>query len=276
MIREIVHIDEAKCDGCGLCVPACAEGAIRIVNGKARVVADNLCDGMGACLGHCPRGAITIERREAPDFDEAAVSRHLGARAAHGAALLPRRAPATASPTPMPQVHGGCPGSRMQLLSAASGPESLHGRASVRADGRQPAAGDGGADATPSELAHWPIQLRLLPATAPMLQDASLLIAADCVPVAYADFQRHLLRGRAVLIGCPKLDDLPAYVEKLTQIIAINNLREIIVARMEVPCCGGILAAVLEARRRADSSVSVRDVVISVRGEMLAAREVAA
>ncbi len=275
MIREIVHIDEAKCDGCGLCVPACEEGAIRIVDGKARVVADNLCDGMGACLGHCPRGAITIERREAPDFDEAAVARHLAANGTRGAALHSGQARVDEARAPMPLGHGGCPGSRMQTFGASSVSPALKGSAPKRCDGRKPTAADDG-DATPSELSHWPIQLRLLPPTAPVLQHASLLIAADCVPVAYADFQGRLLRGRAVLIGCPKLDDLPAYVEKLTQIIALNDLHEVVVARMEVPCCGGILAAVLEARRRAESSVRVRDVVISVRGELLATREVAA
>jgi NAD-dependent dihydropyrimidine dehydrogenase PreA subunit len=286
MIREIVHIDESKCDGCGLCVPACHEGAIRIVDGKARIVADRLCDGMGACLGHCPRGAITIEKREAPEFDEAAVQQHLAAR---GRPALAVGQPAPERPRVHEENHGGGPGSRLRSFAprhsepqapagAGGGAEQAQLPARTMAQGGGVQAGGevarAGSDATPSELAHWPVQLRLLPPVAPVLRGASLLIAADCVPVAYADFQSRMLRGRAVLIGCPKFDDLSSYVEKLTQIIAINGLHEILVARMEVPCCGGILGAVLEARRRAGVPVPVRDVVVGVQGEIRVARDV--
>jgi len=230
MQREVVTIDEELCDGCGLCVPACAEGALRIIDGKARLVADRLCDGMGACLGHCPRGAIRIERREAEEFDEAAV-----AAAAH--------APQTRAVEPA------------IARAAASRPEKA---------------------AAPSALTHWPVQLRLVPPTAPMLRGARLLVAADCVPFAYAGFHADLLAGRAVVVGCPKLDDRQEQIERLSAIIAQNDLAEITVAHMQVPCCTGILHAVLEARQRAGSSVPVISVVIGIHGDILERREVVA
>lgn len=249
MLREIVRIDEDLCDGCGLCVPSCAEGALKIVDGKARLVSDQLCDGLGACLGECPRGAIKVEKREAEAFNEAAVK-----AASHSKSSEPRR-------VPMPEMeqapfHGGCPGSRLRQFG--------------KAEARTPQAGSG--DDPPSELSHWPVQLALLPPNAPVLREASLLIAADCVPVAYAGFHTKLLRGRAVLIGCPKFDDLDMYTRKLTAIIQTNDLREIVVARMQVPCCMGIVAAVVEARREAGVDVPVREVVIGVQGELLADR----
>ncbi len=218
--RKIVHIDEEKCDGCGECVPNCVEGALRIIDGKARLVADKLCDGMGMCLGHCPRGAITIEERPAEGFDEHAVEQH--AR--------------MASPQPAAPPHhhgGGCPGSRMQML-------------------RQPAAA-----ACPtsedhvSRLTHWPVQLALLPTGGRIWENAHVLIAADCVPFAYPDFHEKLLAGKSLAIACPKLDDVEPYVEKLAAIFANNNIRSITVAHMEVPCCMGIVRAVQAAMAQA-------------------------
>ncbi len=245
MIREIVTIDEALCDGCGVCIPACHEGALQIVDGKARLVSDKLCDGLGACLGHCPRGAIKTAHREADVFDDA----------------LPRPAPPHAPSAP---VSSGCPGSRFTQFtprSAAACPTR---------------AGETAAPGQSSELTHWPVQLRLLPPQAAVLHGASLLVAADCVPVAYADFHARLLRGRAVVIGCPKFDDLPGYVDKLTEIICASGLREIVVARMEVPCCGGIVAAVLEVRCRAGTNTPITEIVVSTRGEVLAERNLPA
>jgi NAD-dependent dihydropyrimidine dehydrogenase PreA subunit len=210
VIRTVVSIHEDLCNGCGECVPACEEGAIQIVRGKARLVSDTLCDGLGACLGSCPQGAISIQEREAAPFDEAAARRHVAA--------LERPV---------------CPA---------------------------------------SELTHWPVQLRLLPATAPALRGARLLVAADCVPVAYAGFHSDLLRDRAVVIACPKLDDRRGYVEKLAEMIRHNDLAEITVAHMEVPCCNGILRMVLEARELAGSGVPVDDITIGLRGELVARR----
>jgi NAD-dependent dihydropyrimidine dehydrogenase PreA subunit len=266
MLRDVVIIEEERCDGCGLCVPACAEGALRIVNGKARLVADRLCDGMGACLGHCPRGAIRIERREAEEFDAAPV-----AATGHGARLHPAevgRSHRAACPTINHGQPGECPGVRLNVWSgspANGNGTAAHSRTAVR-------SGNGQASA----LTHWPVQLRLVPPTAPMLRGARLLVAADCVPFAYAEFHADLLAGRAVVVGCPKLDDRAEQIERLSAVIAQNELKEITVAHMQVPCCTGILQAVLEARRRAGSSVPVISVVIGIHGDILERREIVA
>jgi NAD-dependent dihydropyrimidine dehydrogenase PreA subunit len=267
VIREIVTIDEKLCDGCGVCVPACQEGALRIVDGKARLVADRLCDGLGACLGHCPRGAIKIERRDADGFDETAVAAHADPSIADHGHAEPAACPAACWET-FQQRNGaghqhtdGCPGARFAQFAREPG---VSGTASV--------AGQSAPSGQPSELTHWPVQLRLLPANAPVLRDAKLLVAADCVSVACADFHSQLLRDHAVVIACPKLDDTSGYVEKLEAMIRHNHPREITVAHMEVPCCQAILQAVLEARQRADSDTPIEDVVISTRGQVIARR----
>ncbi len=244
MLREIVIIDEELCDGCGLCIPSCAEGALKIINGKAKLVSDNLCDGMGACLGHCPKGAIRIEQREADEFDEREVQRQKAASKAVKPSLKLTDAP--------PQ--GGCPGSRFAMFGAPPAANT-------------PASAASTAQASRSELRHWPVQLRLLSAQAPVLKEASLLVAADCVPVAYPDFHAKLLAGHAVVIGCPKFDDMEEGVARLAAIISANELKEITVARMTVPCCAGILHAVLRARDIAGKQVLVKSVVIAPQGE---------
>ncbi len=252
MIREIVLIDEERCDGCGRCVPACHEGAIRIVDGKARLVSDDLCDGLGACLGHCPRGAITIERREAEAFEAPPIaSRPTGAELASAARTDLRGGEAIARPA-------SCPSARFVSLETRP-------RSSATPAGPLPAAPSGEA----SELTHWPVQLSLLPAGAPVLRGARLLVSADCVPVALPGFHERLLRGRAVVIGCPKFDDVSRYVAKLAEMIRANRLADILVARMEVPCCGALVAAVLEARRRSGEGVPVVEVVVGTRGQIL-------
>jgi NAD-dependent dihydropyrimidine dehydrogenase PreA subunit len=249
MIREIVRVDEAKCDGCGVCVPTCHEGAIEIIDGKARLVADKLCDGLGACLAHCPQGAITVERREADAFDEAAVAAHLD-----NANATPAK-PAAPPPPAKHHHHGGCPGAKLMRFDQPP---------ATPADPHAPES-----ESPRSELSHWPVQLRLLPPGAPVLRGASLLIAADCVPVTMADFHQRLLRGRAVLIGCPKFDDLPGDVAKLTEMIRANGLKEIVVARMEVPCCMGIVLAAQEARDRAGVDIPLTGIVVGTRGQIL-------
>ncbi|MBI4581055.1 MAG: 4Fe-4S binding protein [Planctomycetes bacterium] len=268
MIRDIVVIDEEKCDGCGLCVPACHEGAIRIVDGKARLVADNLCDGLGACLGHCPQGAIRVERRAAAAFDELAAAAHLasgtpedkairaGGRVGLAVAASPASSPS--APGAVGSHAGGCPSQRFARLGAP-------GRRQRTTD---VASHDGPEPAGRSELAQWPVQLRLLPPRAPVFQDADLLLTADCVPFALADFHR-MLRGHALAIACPKLDDTSSYVPKLTEIIASNDLRSITVVHMEVPCCTGILMMALEARASSGVDVPIEDVTVSIRGEIL-------
>lgn len=256
MIREVVVIDEELCDGCGLCIPSCQEGALQIVNGKAKLVADRLCDGLGACLGHCPQGAIRIERRETDAFDEEAVAAHLGTSAPMP--HQPRHQPAALSQAP--HSGGGCPGARFAQFAGGGCPTSSgNGSAKNVAD-------------QPSELTHWPVQLHLLSPHAPVLKGARLLVAADCVPIAYAGFHAELLRGRAVVIACPKLDDTTGYVEKLTEMIAHNELQDITVVHMEVPCCTGIVHAVLQARQHANVPVPIEEIVIGTRGDVVGRR----
>ena len=245
MLRKIVKINEELCNGCGLCVPACAEGAIKIVDGKAVLDADNLCDGLGACLGECPQNAIQIIEREADEFDEAAVERHLQTigRAVHPAP------PATTAASNGHHGHGGCPGSRAMTLTPPAA-----------------STGTGTTANQPSQLRQWPVQLHLVPTSAPYLQGADLLIAADCVPFAYADFHRNLLAGKVVLVGCPKLDDNQFYLQKLTELFRTVDLRSITVARMEVPCCGGIAMAARQALAASGKEIPLQDVIIGING----------
>lgn len=253
MLRKIVRIDEAKCDGCGECISSCAEGAIALVGGKARLVSDVYCDGLGACLSDCPQGAITVIEREAAAFDEGAVAAHLE--------RLGRPAPAPHAHAPAPSAApahgGGCPGSAARELKRPS--------LSVVRDGPGPAL-----PAAPrqggSELSHWPVQLTLVPPHAPWLQGAHLLVAADCVPFAYAAFHADFLAGKRLVVGCPKLDDNQAYAAKLAELCARNDLASITVVRMEVPCCGGIAWAAREGVARSGKPVPIRDVVVGIDG----------
>lgn len=246
MIRKIVVIDADKCNGCGLCVPSCAEGAITIIDGKAVLAADNLCDGLGACLGECPQDAIRIIEREADGFDEAAVEKHLNASHPESAGSKVSQAGHHQAP------GGGCPGSRV-VSFAAEPPQS-----SV------PATGAGQA----SELRQWPVQLHLVPATAPFFQNADLLVAADCAPFAYAGFHRDFMAGKALVVGCPKLDDLDAYQRKLTEIFRNSTIKSVTVVRMEVPCCGGIVAVTRKALADSGKDIPFSEVTIGIKGEI--------
>jgi Pyruvate/2-oxoacid:ferredoxin oxidoreductase delta subunit len=244
MLRKIVRIDEAKCDGCGDCVPSCAEGAIAIVGGKARLVGDVLCDGLGACLGECPQGAITVVEREADAFDELAVKAHLG-RAAQ-----PRPRFNVLAANPEPATGGGCPGSRAMTIQRAP-----------RAATGAPATGQ-------SRLGQWPVQLQLVPVQAPFFRGADLLVAADCVPFAYARFHDEFLDGRAVVVGCPKLDDVAPYAEKLAAIIAAGGVKSVTVVRMEVPCCAGLSRLAREAIAAVGGEIPFRDLVVGTDGQL--------
>lgn len=235
MKRNIIHIDEDKCNGCGLCVPACAEGAIQIIDGKARLAADNLCDGLGACLGHCPQDAIRIEIRDADDFDEVAVAKQVAktvdTKPAHG------------------HGQGGCPSARLMSFEK---PQS----APVITNAPQTSA-----------IGNWPVQLKLIPVSAPFLKGADLLLAADCAPFAYADFHRDLLANKVLLIGCPKLDDAEEYKQKLTAILAQNDVKSLTVAYMEVPCCSGLVALAQQALAASGVDIELKKVCIGIRGE---------
>lgn len=249
MLRKIVQIDQDKCNGCGLCVPSCAEGAIKIVNGKAVLSADNLCDGLGACLGDCPVDAIRIIERDADEFDESAVEEHLkaiGRPSAHQAPHGDRQQAAA----PQHHGHGGCPGSRAMTL--------------------EPAAAQSGEEAgsRQSTLAQWPVQLHLVPTSAPYFQNADLLIAADCVPFAHADFHKDFLAGKALVIGCPKLDDNNFYLQKLTELFRVSSIRSITVMRMEVPCCGGIVMAARKALADSGKDIPFHEVTVGINGEI--------
>lgn len=235
MLRNIITIDEQKCDGCGLCAQACAEGAIEIIDGKARLVSESYCDGLGVCLGECPRGAITMEQREAGAFDAAAVQRRLAGGA-----------------DPAAVAAGGCPGSAARQIRP------------------RPAKAPPAAEASsPSELTHWPVQLKLVPPGAAYLQGADLLVVADCVPFAMADFHGRLLRGKCLLVGCPKLDDAAFYVRKLAEILKGSSVKGLTVAHMEVPCCFGLREIVQRAAAEAGKDIPLTVVKIGINGEVL-------
>ena len=242
VMRKIIEIDEERCDGCGLCVPACAEGAIQVIDGKAKLVADKFCDGLGACLGDCPNDALLVVERDADEFDEAAVEVHLKT-------VAQSEAPAEQT------MACGCPSTQIR---------SFEGDKACPNAGPAVGAGQGG-----SALTHWPIQIRLIPPTAPFLKGADLLILADCVGGAYAGLHRDLMVGRVVMMGCPKLDDAEAYIEKFTEVFKTAKPRSITIAMMEVPCCSGLSHIVKEALKASQAAIPTEEVVFSVRGEPL-------
>lgn len=257
--RKIIEIDDELCNGCGQCVPSCAEGALRIVDGKARLIAEKYCDGLGACLGDCPTGALKVIEREADDFDEEAVEELLHRQRA-------AEAEAKGASQPAASMGCGCPSSHLQTFTAGATPCQAANQPRQTATSAMP--GSAAAGPVASSLTHWPVQIRLVPPTAPFLEQADLLVAADCVPVAYPRFHQDLLAGRAVMTGCPKFDDAEAYVQKFTEIFASGRLKSVTIAIMEVPCCGAMRNIIREAMQRAGKSMPVKEVVIGVRGEL--------
>lgn len=242
-VRQIIRIDEDKCNGCGACVPACAEGALQIIEGKARLVSERYCDGLGACLGECPQDAISFESREADEFDEAAATEHV--------AKSSKPAPAPEAAIHAHSHHGG-----FACLSAKT-----IDRTRDTAQHAQTAKGE-----VESELRQWPVKLYLVNPSASYFHDADLLVAADCVPFAYGSLHPDFLRGKTLVTGCPKFDDVDLYVEKMTEILEANNIRSITVLQMEVPCCSGMQRIVEHAVSVTGKSVPVKVVTIGLAG----------
>lgn len=237
-VRNIVRIDEAKCNGCGLCATACAEGAIKMIDGKARLVSETYCDGLGACLSHCPQDAITIEKREAAEFDEKATHEYLESEKKQAAAVKP-------------VAHaGGCPGMAMRTMKPAAATSA------AAAVGR-----------VPSQLAQWPVQLALVSPGAPYFQDADIILAADCVAFAMGDFHNTLLKGHSLAIACPKLDDVEPYVSKLAEIV--KNARSLKVVHMEVPCCFGLVRLAQAAVAQSGKAMDFQAIKVSLDGNIV-------
>lgn len=223
--RKVISIDQDKCNGCGLCVSSCHEGAIQVIDGKARLVSETYCDGLGACLGHCPQDAITIEEREAEAFTGPAPAHH--------------------------HHEGACPGSKVMNFAK-------HGKVS---SGTRPKL--------ESELGNWPIQINLVPPHAPYLNGSDLLISADCVAFAYPDFHSELLKGKVVLVGCPKLDDIGKYGDKIKAMFKDNDIKSVTYARMEVPCCSGLIGVIEEAIIASGKKIPFTEVIIGIKGDRL-------
>jgi NAD-dependent dihydropyrimidine dehydrogenase PreA subunit len=270
--RKIIEINEDLCNGCGACITACAEGALKLVDGKARLVKEDFCDGFGDCLGDCPTGALKIIEREVPDYDPDATRAHLErtgdagavrrfdeAAARHEAA----HGPAAAAPTPPPApAGGGCPGMRMRA-AAADTAEARPPAAPVASDGLPP-------QVNPSELRQWPIQLHLVPPGAPFFKGRELVVMNTCGPLASADVHWRFLRGRAVVVACPKLDRTEPYAEKLAGILREPTIPRMLVVRMEVPCCGGLTRIALEAAARSGrADLRVEEVTLSLDGAVV-------
>ncbi|MDP2929297.1 MAG: 4Fe-4S binding protein [Candidatus Omnitrophota bacterium] len=280
--RKIIKIDEEKCNGCGLCIPNCPEGALQIIDGKVRLVSDLFCDGLGACVGYCPQGAITIEERDAEPYDEKKVMAnivkqgkntivaHLKHLKEHnefgylkeamdylvtkGIRIRPGDLTDTVASGPC-----GCPGLKISQKASEDNQENVGGVPKKRL----------APFLFKSMLETWPVQLKLVPAFAPFLNGADILIAADCVPFAYAGFHEDLLKGKILLVGCPKLDDIAYYKEKISQIVANNDIKSITYAHMEVPCCFGLLPVIKEAIAKSGKEIAFIDVNISIKGERI-------
>lgn len=241
--RKIIEIDEELCDGCGQCVPSCAEGALEIIDGKAKIVADMYCDGLGACLGECPNGALKVIEREADEFDEDAVEAYLEEKE--------KNKPEEKEKT----MECGCPSSQIQDFKSGTACQ----------EGNRPE----NFKEVDSALSHWPVQIKLVPPSAPFLKGADLLVASDCVPVAFPSLHRDFLKGKSVMIGCPKFDDVQEYIDKFAEVFSVADIKSITTVVMEVPCCSGLPMIVKKALEKSGKDIPMKEIEVSVRGKIL-------
>ncbi len=236
--RKIIEIDEKLCDGCGLCMAGCAEGALEIADGKAKVISDNLCDGLGACIGECPAGALRIVEKNAEEFDEQAVKKHL------------------VQTGDDPALPCGCPSTQIENFKTG-----------------RPCAGEAASlfsnNAGKSALMHWPVKIRLVPADAPFLKGADLLVMADCVPVACPSVHKGILNEKAVMIGCPKFDDAKEHAEKFADIFSQADISSVTCAAMEVPCCSALPGIIKEGMEKSGKNIPIKEIIVGKRGEIL-------
>jgi NAD-dependent dihydropyrimidine dehydrogenase PreA subunit len=246
VMRKIIRIDDERCDGCGNCVISCAEGALKVIDGKVKVISDNLCDGLGACIGECPQDALHIIERVAEEFDEEAVEKHLEAQ--------------KATHEEVQTLPCGCPSTQIQSFVPAGGCQTANAPRTQTSESAQ------------SALTHWPVQIRLIPPTAPFLKGADLLVVADCVPVAFPTLHQDFLAGKAVMVGCPKFDDAQEYIDKFAEIFKTAGINSITTVVMEVPCCSGLPTIVKKGMEKAGVQVSAKQVTISTRGKILEER----
>ncbi len=244
--RKIIEINDELCNGCGQCVPSCAEGALQIVDGKAKVVADIYCDGLGACLGECPVGALQVIEREADEFDEEAVETFLEEK---------KKQQKNDKKEKQETMACGCPSTQIQNF----------GSNDSCAEANRPA----NFEEVNSALSHWPVQIRLVPPTAPFLKGADLLVVADCVPIAFPSLHRDFLKGKAVMVGCPKFDDVQEYIDKFAEVFKTASIKSITTVVMEVPCCSGLPIIVKKGLEASGKKIPIKEVVVSVRGKIL-------
>ena len=246
-VRNIIKIDEERCDGCGLCIPNCPEGALQIINGKAKLVKESFCDGLGACLGECPRGALTIEKRESEGYDEAGAIAHIRESSLHLVEKQMEHLKQHLDELPERSQSNFCPANQTLQWGTGSGDEA----------------------GISSQLHQWPVQLHLVSPQAPYFKNADLVLIADCVPFAYANLHEDFLLGKAVIIGCPKFDDVDAYIEKVYQIIENANIRSLTAVHMEVPCCSGLVYLAKKAIGRTNRKIPFEAVQIGIKGDVI-------